>query len=48
MIKGMLGGGAVRCAPFEEPVAWASRMLGERVDTGRDMLVYAGNRGAAA
>ena len=48
LIKGMLGGGAARCTPPHDSVAWACFMLGERVDTGRDLLVQAGNEDAVA
>ena len=50
LIKGMLGGGATRCAPPRDSVAWACFMLGERMHTGGDSLVRAGSnsRGAAA
>jgi hypothetical protein len=48
LIKGMLGVGATHCVPPHKSVAWACFMLGERVDTGRDTPVHAGNRGAVA
>lgn len=48
LIKGMLGGGATDCVPPRKSVAWACFMLGERVHTGREMLVRAGNEGAIA
>jgi hypothetical protein len=48
LIKGMLGDDATRCAPPCQPVAWACFVLGESVDTGGDMLVHAGDRGAVA
>jgi len=48
LIKGMLGGGAARCTPPHNSVLWASWMLGERLYTGRDLLVPAGSGNANA